>query len=690
MSAQQPIEYKLPQIEYDPLTEYVAPKKDVVILDDVYFTNNYLITTSVKIPDEYNGAQFRCTANNEFMNTSLGGHIALGVPYANTPLADPPRKGVLQGREDFEDNIYAKNMGMGTMWGDEVQLRSQPNILYLEFGKPKHRNIFSNFANAVDYGKAIIANEGRTTFFYTLGQGAGEAARWAIMPGITAAYEIYSVTKTLVGGDDFRYYSFKPDMHNYLQTANNILTQLQTERGLIKFKVLETGSGKSDRYGVPVEVDASLLKELQSEYPDIMHPKYGFNIYNIIARPQLMVNELIQKNRLALEEGIVDKLYINVPVLAEFKDAVANIMQSAKELVSSDKDNEGHTNPQNKSRPEATTANIDPNEYKEKDKETGLFKRLIGDFDIWTENFHKYKQGVENYGMEYIALYVTYDGGSTISFSNEVKDIPAKSMINSIGSASRDIRFNFGDGKFLGDTVDSFIKAGRDVVAGTLSKTTFGLTNVIAGLVSGGYLSFPKMWSDSSVSLPSHSFSMRLGGPYSNPISNTMDIDVILSLILGGSLPLSIGDTAYTSPYLCKAFIRGVLNIDFGMITSVSLTSSSEKNVYGAPLYIDLKFGITDFSDIATASVNDGLLGIFGGYTNEYDVLSKYIRGIGGRSYTNTRYVSKSIKYKLAIAKKNIIDSTNPAKYAAFMGDTIVGDFIKFNNSNKSITRLFE
>ena len=686
------IEYRLPQFEYDPLTEYIALKDTIEIDDESIIDSNLMADLNSLTDDEEDlgrQAYFKNVADTEFMDSSLGGHIALGMPYAFTRHADVPRKGILAGRDDYVKNKYGLNLGMSRAYAEMFQINSKSRILMLEFGKPKFKSMFSYLTGAVDYGKAIIANEGRTTFWYNLGLTAGTVGAFLMLPGLTAIYFISKFLNKILPYTDNRYYSFKPDMHNYLQTANIILTMFQVERGLVKSSFDPSKTSKStNRYGVTVNLDTSYIEEFQKLLPDIYDKDYGLDIYKIIARPQLIMNNLIKQEQDILNKGKSHVIIAQNPNLVKLSEAVEklnNLTSNKKEV-----DEYGREKVDKSQIPTSLDVG-DLKDYKEPDS-NGQKKILPHDMDAWSTDFKSYMDIVKHYGLENISLYVDYVGPTEITFTNEVGDIPAKSVINNIGSASRDVRFSLSGGNIFNDFVDEAGKAVRDMAAGTLSGATFGLSNVIMGLIGGGYLSFPKMHKSSSVSLPSHTFKMRLGGPYGNPLSLCMDIDVVSSLLFASVLPLSTGNASYTSPPLCRAFMRGVLDVDFGMVTSLTYKAGdgAGRNMYGQPLEVEVTFTITDFSDVATAPVNNGFFGIMGGDIDDHDVLAKLIRSMGGRSYTNSRYIVKGALYRLAAIEKQLNDITNPAKWATYVGDTIIGDVMKIGEVKNSVVKLFE
>lgn len=686
------VKYSLPQFDHDTSKEFITIINDIDLKDNEFITNSFLSDLSNE-DLKYRDYIYKSVADAEYMDTSLGGHIAVNIPYGNTRFADIPNRGRDLTRDDFVTNKFSPTLGPGRFYAESIMRFSKPRILHLEFGVPNHRSMFSFFTEAISFRESIIAREGRTTFFFDIGYVGGLLVvtyafplRTFLVLGLKAGANLF------FGDSDPRYYTFKPTMHNYALAANSILKSMMIERGVIRLDVSEKNIIDSkDTYGTAVKINAPLMKELQQAIPYIFNHVNEIDILRIVSRPQLLVNKMLAFERTIVETGNKERMPgIDIftdddrPNMGEFIKAVSrigtfksNIDEDGKKLV-------GVVIP-------TSSANIDTDEYSKPDN-NGLKKRLPHDNTSWLDDFGEYMGVLRNMGFEQVGFYVDYVGTSTYSFTNEIKDIPAKSMLNSVGGASRDSYFNLSGGNIIGETVQDILKAGRDVAAGFLDSASFGLSNVLSVLVGGGYVSFPKMWSDSNVSLPNHSFKMTLGGPSGDALSLVTDIDVPLSMILAGALPISVGRASYTSPFLCKAFMQGIVDIDFGMITSLSITAGTGvlgRTHDGAALQLEVQFTITDFTDIVTARVSDGIFGAYSLQFDEVGALNRILRSISGRSFRNSRYVGKGFRYRLTAVYSSIGSATDPARIASWVSDTALADITKIGRIDNKATSLF-
>ena len=693
MAKRKEVKYSLPQIKYDSLKEYIEVVDDLNVTDDNYVSGSFLSQLDNKNL-KYRDYIYKSSADAEFMDTSLGGHVAVNMPYGFTRFADIPNKGRDMTRGDFVNNKFSPTLGPGRFYAESIMRFSKPRILHLQLGVPSHRSMFSFFTEAISFRESVIANEGRTTFFYDLGVGVGAlglALAFPIQAGFI--YLAKGATELFFGEADPRYYTFKSTMHNYALAANSILKSAMIERGLIRLEVDNNSIEKSkEQYGANVKISKDLYSELEKAIPYIFNTLGEIDIMRVVSRPQILVNRMLAFEREVLLSGKTDKM----PDLDEFNDAGDATLGEFISRVSRINTFKNNLDDDNRKKIDTTvptsSANIDAKEYDKRDPDTGAKKRLPHDKTSWSEDFSKYFNVVRNMGFEEVGFYVDYVGSSSYSFTNETKDIPAKGMINSVGGASRDAYFSLSGGNVLGDTVDGILKAGRDVAMGTLSTASFGLSNALSVLVAGGYISFPKMWSDSSVSLPSHTFKMTLGGPYGNALSSVMDIDVPLSMILAAALPISVGRASYTSPFLCKAFVQGVTDIDFGMITSLTITSSTGvigRTIDTSAIQVEVQFTITDFTDIVTARVSDGLLGAYWLQFDEAGALNRILRGIAGRSYRNSRYVGKGFRYRVAAIKSSVSSVIDPARVASWASDSILTEIVKIGNIDNKASSIF-
>ncbi len=249
-------------------------------------------------------------------------------------------------------------------------------------------------------------------------------------------------------------------------------------------------------------------------------------------------------------------------------------------------------------------------------------KNLVGKEDngtaLWANNWKDetsvgannvlYDNSLSNILKPYagcIAFYV--DAGNTVddSFSNNTGDSELKGMINGLSDKAREMSFLLGTvSSEIGlryDTVTNTLGDIGDSISNTVNKL-LGNNNAITRLLghgstilAGGRIILPEIWNDSSFSR-SYSCSMKLVSPSGDKLSIFMNILVPIYHLLGLTLPREASDQAYISPFLVRAYYKGLFNVDMGIISGLNITKGEEGEwtVDGLPTVANISFDIKD------------------------------------------------------------------------------------------------
>jgi hypothetical protein len=178
---------------------------------------------------------------------------------------------------------------------------------------------------------------------------------------------------------------------------------------------------------------------------------------------------------------------------------------------------------------------------------------------------------------------------------------------------------------------------------------------------------------DSSISLPTHTFKMKLVSPYGNPVSQLINIYIPLASIMAGSLPLATGMSSYTSPFLCRMFVRGYQHINMGMITSLDIAKGTTNLPYNRswkPLGVEVSFTVTDFSKIFALPVGHDLTSMSNIIYDDNAPLNRYIQALCGRDFHTTTYMVPKLKLRLSRAVSNVTQFLKPDYLGMQVGDT--------------------
>ena len=159
----------------------------------------------------------------------------------------------------------------------------------------------------------------------------------------------------------------------------------------------------------------------------------------------------------------------------------------------------------------------------------------------------------------------------------------------------------------------------------------------------------------------SYNFSFKLRSRYGDPVSVFQSIYIPLFMLIALAAPRAIGDSSYTSPFLIRAYCKGMFNIPLGIITNLSITRGSSEFGWSSqfyPLEVTVSVTIEDLSPQLFVSMSDGIIDTFTRNTSMQaylDTLSSL--GLRDMCYTWPKMVRK-MNTALAVAKSTVFNST--------------------------------
>lgn len=209
-----------------------------------------------------------------------------------------------------------------------------------------------------------------------------------------------------------------------------------------------------------------------------------------------------------------------------------------------------------------------------------------------------------------LAIYA--DCGTSVddSFSNSTTQSQMSSALNSLSDTGREMNFIIGNvggaaGLALSKLTGLEDFQNNQAAIASIIDTAMGSNNILSDILgkcqtilAGGRMVFPEIWAESSFSR-SYSCKMKLVSPAGDRLSVFLNILVPIYHILALTLPRqSIGQT-YFSPFLVRAFCKGLFNVDMGIITDLSINKGAEGEwtVDGIPTVAELSFTIKDLYD---------------------------------------------------------------------------------------------
>jgi len=253
--------------------------------------------------------------------------------------------------------------------------------------------------------------------------------------------------------------------------------------------------------------------------------------------------------------------------------------------------------------------------------------KTLGDLDWLYETAGGEKfghKGLKNFLGPYAGCIAFYaDAGTSVdeSFGNGTTESQLASALNNITDTGRELNFLVGNvggaagvnlSKYLGaDDINGKI----DEIKGTLGSIGLAEGNIFSNIVgkavtllAGGRMIFPEIWSDSQFSR-SYSCSMKLVSPSGDKLSIYLNILVPFYHLLGFVLPRQADGQSYFSPFLVRAFYKGLFNIDMGIITGLSASKGAEGEwtIDGLPTVLNVSFDIKDMYDSLFMSKQESL-----------------------------------------------------------------------------------
>ena len=124
------------------------------------------------------------------------------------------------------------------------------------------------------------------------------------------------------------------------------------------------------------------------------------------------------------------------------------------------------------------------------------------------------------------------------------------------------------------------------------------LTQIAGGfrtVLAGGKLIFPNIWSDSSFSR-SYDINFKFVSPDYDKFSWYLNILVPICHLLCLTVPRSTGPNGFVSPFLVRAFYKGLFNCDMGLVTNLNISKGSEGGWTrdGLPTVVNVTMSIKD------------------------------------------------------------------------------------------------
>lgn len=253
----------------------------------------------------------------------------------------------------------------------------------------------------------------------------------------------------------------------------------------------------------------------------------------------------------------------------------------------------------------------------------------LGGFN-WEKCTNKKFDTLLTSSKQYLCFYTDADTTKQETFGNSTQKSQLADKVNSMSDIAKEVQFLIGaHGK--GDVlswlnpseISNINNTISDIVDQYLneSETVKQVAKEFAVIATGGKLIFPEIWSDSEFT-QSLDVKIKLRCPCPNKVSWFLDILAPLNMLIALTMPRtpygkslagedfqaqSSASNGYFSPFLVRAFYKGLFNCDMGIITDLSITKGKEGSwtIDGLPSEVDVDLTIKDLYNVMAMTKKD-------------------------------------------------------------------------------------
>lgn len=548
-------------------------------------------------------ALYYTSASRKWTDSSMGGNLAVGARPQALWYSDIRDPGISSIRSKVGIGMGNGNYGMGIDYSERID--DNERVLYMTMGVPQFNSLTRFFKLAFDPDIMSLTNTGRpkNILLRCLGKLLSVVGTVVFVMAFPLPSLIIWGMRSLnsyITRPTSKYYTLKPTMFHYWMTVESLLNHMAINRGFFPRNTWAADGAKTARQGRNIEMDSNTAKTLYEMMPSIFMADYGISIVNTITKSQRIyaVYEF-EKHRLS-KEGSDAQFLENLT--KQQKQRMANEEMSMGALKSFSRwfsEWQGYSY----NKESASETESDP-KY---DRSTGeQLMKAPDDFDAM-------RSAMYSQGMDWACLFVDSTGSSSVSFSNSVKDSDLSLKFNGTAQASREMKFNFAGGNVFDNPVGNLIESTLGLVGDVASMgagwASGGLSNAIGGLTGGGFIDVPKHWDNSTVSLPTITYSRTLISPYNNPLSLLHNIDLYVCMLLAAALPRSTGKQSYGSPFLIQWYDIGRNQAKLGMMKELTIERGVGNLPFdskGQALGVKVSFTLVDLSSIMHMPIASG------------------------------------------------------------------------------------
>ena len=589
--------------------------------------------------------RIQTTAAFKFVDTSLGGNWAINphpqfCRFSDVTMGGDPS---ITNRSARSTMTTTGSFGMGRYYSEVLDDNAQ--YLTMSFGIPAFNSLTGFLSSFYDPKVGELTRTGRMPSVWFKGaQLTGELLSLPFYP-LTLVGKLIKNAE-MIPATSYAY--FKPTMVLYWEAVNTIVNAISANLGIFTRELMPTqqlmytmddgsanGAGSSDDMASDMAKLHKFLPRIYTEtgLPSVNGQRGAVDIFAVATRAQRLsnqYNDLVQQAMkqatstsdlkariLAITQGSLSPAptknksmsqaltnYYNAPGGGN-KSSGGDSLTEAITNGTVQSTTTGGTTSKTTGSSQSSSGVLGVTSTTGATSSTGNSSKAVGLFSAigsWFVDLLKsYRDNLDD-GSNFITFRTDYGGTIGESFSNTMRNSDLEDTINSKVSSARTAEYNFSNGHILGGVagaaLGAVVSSVTDMISGTLSGLQLSGLMALAG---AAFVDIPKMYDNSSVSLPTQTFVMKLRPWSGHKLALLQQMYIPLACALAGVMPRATGPSSYNGPFVCQAFARGRMQSRYGMITSLSVTRG-EGNVGwtqdGLPLGIDISFEITDFTSM--------------------------------------------------------------------------------------------
>lgn len=245
------------------------------------------------------------------------------------------------------------------------------------------------------------------------------------------------------------------------------------------------------------------------------------------------------------------------------------------------------------------------------------FGEALGSYD-WYTNQNSTVHDLWT-GRQALAFYIESETQVSDSFTNDDTVSAMASKINQFSDMSRELGFLLG-GPTAALGAEALKTSFNEFELGNWASESLSATGAMAQFIkqvaggfntvlTGGKLIFPNIWSDSGF-MRSYDVSFKFVSPDYDDYSWYINCLVPVCHLMALTIPRATSVNGFMSPFLVRAFYKGLFNCDMGIITNLTISKGTEGGwtKSGLPTVINCNITIKDlYSAISMTGVKGPL-----------------------------------------------------------------------------------